>query len=355
MSTGDAPPTTDLVHFVERKHPDFEFVEEVLRASADASKWTNFGPVSRRLEAEVATTLQLPDDRSVVACASGTAALDALVGLYGYLSDRPLRWVVSALTFECQRQGRLADSIVVDCAADGFLDLDLVERLDLDHYDGVIVTNLFGGAADVDAWSHFAATTGKRVVFDSAASFGSTHEDVPLGRFGDGEAFSFHHTKPLGVGEGGCVVVPAEQEATVRSLINFGRYGGIDTGRFSMNGKMSDPAAAFVLDRLRSADAIRATHRSQWRRIVDLAMPLGYTVVGDPAPGLPSAVALAAPRPVPTSALADRNPVVHKLYRPLSADAPVAADIHARLVCLPCHGDVASVGDDRITRVLADL
>ena len=341
-----------MINFVERKEPDFDFVRNVLDTSRESNHWTNFGPVSRQLEREIESLLELPADLSVVACASGTSALFALAGLHSFLAGRPLRWIVSAFTFACQRQGPLANSIVVDCSEDGFLDLQEVERVPNSDYEGIIVTNLFGGAADISQWTDFARKLGKILIFDSAASFFSTYQGVPLGRFGNGEAFSFHHTKPCGVGEGGCVVVPSEHKNIVRSLINFGRFAGIDTGSLSMNGKLSDIAAVFIADRLRRITQIREVQRRQWRRITDVATALDYRLAGDPAPGVPSVAALLAPEALDEEDLVNDTVKLHKGYRPLS-DAPRAWEFYRRLVCVPCHGEMASLPKQQIEMVLA--
>src|SRR6266545_3712999 len=163
-----------------------------------------------------------------------------------------------------------------------------------------MVTNLFGTASHVDWYEEHAARVGKVLLFDSATCFGSTHLGRPFGSLGAGELFSFHHTKPCGFGEGGCAVVPAELADTFRSLINFGLYKGIDTGGRSSNGKMSDVAAAFILDRLRHRAEIRAAHLQQFRRLADVArgVGLGLLVDGGQEGALPNLVPILCPRPV---------------------------------------------------------
>lgn len=282
-------------------------------------------------------------------------ALHALAGLYGFLAGRRLRWVVSAFTFACQRQGPLSDALVADCDRHGFLDPLEVKKIAESDYDGIIVTNLFGGAADVDYWTAFARERGKRLIYDSAAGFFSSYNGVPLGRFGDGEAFSFHHTKPCGVGEGGCVVVPSKYEGALRSLINFGRSSGVDTGAISMNGKLSDISAAFILDRLRFAEEIRTNYRRQWQRIVDLGVKLGFEVVGDSDPGLPSLAALAAPSAVSLEALDVSGVMLLKHYTPLVQGAVQANAIYDRVVCMPCHSEVEQLNDRQIDAILRNV
>ena len=344
-----------MIELVDKKRPDFAYVESLLARSATANRWTNFGPVAESLEEEVAGLLDLPAEQTVVSCSSGTMALHALVNLHGFLSGRPLRWLVSAFTFACQRQGPLTDARVVDCGTDGLLDIEAVRRVDTSLYDGVIVTNLFGGFADFEAWTTLAREKGKRLLWDSAACIGSPRDALSGTKWGDGEAFSFHHTKPCGFGEGGCIVVAKEHEGALRSILNFGRHGGIDTGPYSLNGKLSDVAAAFILDRLRQIEEIRLGHQDQWARISSLARRFGFEVLGAPDPGLPWVLALSGQRPAPPERLANPLVSLKKYYRPLDATAVVAEQLFERVICWPCHPGMAQLHDREIEHLLKEL
>jgi dTDP-4-amino-4,6-dideoxygalactose transaminase len=345
-----------MIAFVEPKRPDYEMIQELLARSEASGVWSNFGPVSLQLEETVAEILNVPSARRVIACANGTVALHGLVHLYEHLAGHPLRWVVSAFTFHAQRQGPLGAAQVLDCDAQGFLDLDELAALPTESYDGIVVTNLFGTALHVERYEELAARAGKILLFDSATCFGSTHHGEPFGSLGAGEIFSFHHTKPCGFGEGGCAVVPAELEDTFRSLVNFGLYKGIDTGSSSSNGKMSDVAAAFILDRLRRREAIQAAHLEQFRRLASIARDLGLALLVDGgAEGVfPNLVPILFPYPVRPDRLSGRPLVVHKYYRPL-APRPRADAIYERVVCFPCHGGVARVSDDDLRATLSAL
>jgi dTDP-4-amino-4,6-dideoxygalactose transaminase len=344
-----------MIAFVETKRPDYGQIQKLLAGSEASGVWSNFGPLSRRFEEAVAEALTLPPGRRVIACASGTVALHGLVQLYEHVSGRPLRWVVSAFTFYAQRQGPLAAARVVDCDPGGFLDVDELMGLPTDLYDGVVVTNLFGTALHTERYEELAARNGKILLLDSGTCFGSAHHGKPFGDLGAGEIFSFHHTKPCGFGEGGCAVVPVELEDTFRSLINFGIYKGIDTGARSSNGKMSDVAAAFILDRLRHLEDIRAAHRRQFRRVAGIARALGLGVLvdGGQEGAFPNLVPILFPRPVGIERLPNALLVAHKYYRPVAAK-PRADAIYARVVCLPCHRDVAQIPDEELRATLAD-
>ncbi|HKH45170.1 MAG TPA: DegT/DnrJ/EryC1/StrS family aminotransferase [Thermoanaerobaculia bacterium] len=345
-----------MIAFVEPKKPDYEKIRELLARSEASGLWSNFGPVSLQLEETVAEILSVPHGRRVIACANGTVALHGLVQLYEHLAGRPLRWVVSAFTFYAQRQGPLAAAQVLDCDTQGFLDPEALAALPTESYDGIVVTNLFGTASHVELYEELAARAGKILLVDSATCFGSSYHGRSFGSLGAGELFSFHHTKPCGFGEGGCAVVPAEFEDTLRSLINFGLYKGIDTGARSSNGKMSDVAAAFVLDRLRRLEAIRAAHLKQFRRLAGIARDLGLATLvdGESEGSFPNLVPVLFSRPVGLERLAGGPLVVHKYYKPV-ASRPQADALYAHVVCFPCHEGVAQVSDDELRAALAAL
>jgi dTDP-4-amino-4,6-dideoxygalactose transaminase len=345
-----------MIAFVESKRPDYEHIRELLAGSEERGVWSNFGPLSLRLEETVAGILDLPSSRRVVACSNGTVALHGLAQIHEHLAGRPLRWVVSAFTFYAQRQGPFGGARVLDCDAHGFLDLDELAALPADSYDGIVVTNLFGTALHVERYEEIAARAGKILLFDSATCLGSASPEKPFGSLGDGEIFSFHHTKPCGFGEGGCAVVPAELEDTFRSLINFGLYKGIDTGGLSSNGKMSDVAAAFILDRLRHLESIRADHLRQFRRLTGIACDLGLSLLvdGGREGSFPNLVPVLFPHPVGPERLTGSPLVLHKYYRPVES-RPRADALYARVVCFPCHGGVAGIPDEEIHATLAGL
>lgn len=345
-----------MIAFVEAKRPDYERIRELLARSEASGVWSNFGPVSLQLEATAAEILALPRGRRAVACANGTVALHGLVHLYEHLAGRPLRWVISAFTFHAQGQGPLAAARVLDCDAQGFLDPDALAALPTESYDGIVVTNLFGTALHVERYEELAARAGKILLFDSATCFGSTYQGQPFGGLGAGEIFSFHHTKPCGFGEGGCAVVPAEFEDTFRSLINFGLYKGIDTGARSSNGKMSDVAAAFILDRLSLREEIREAHLQQFRRLAGVAQALGLELLvdGGREGAFPNLVPILFPKPVGVDGLSGGPLVVHKYYRPV-ASRPRADALYSHVVCFPCHSGVAQVTDDELRAALVAL
>jgi dTDP-4-amino-4,6-dideoxygalactose transaminase len=216
----------------------------------------------------------------------------------------------------------------------------------------LIVTDLFAAQPDFSELSAICAAAGKPMIIDSAASFPARRSPAVRAS----EIVSFHHTKPWGFGEGGCAIVDAARAEKVHSFENFGVGASASFASFAGNGKMSDVAAAFVVQRLEAMPQWAQGYRHQRQRITDLAVAEGLSILVRPAaevvaPHVPvlahTAVALAEVPPTPFA--------VAKYYRPLSKDCPVAADLYSRIVNVPCHPGMASIDDATLRRFFATL
>jgi dTDP-4-amino-4,6-dideoxygalactose transaminase len=353
-------PARRPISYIDNKPPDFEFLSAALRGSESQNQWSNFGPASLALEDAVAAYLELPDDRRVVACASGTAALFGLVNLREHLAGRALQWGVSDFGFFCTRQGPLAEAVVLDCLpGTGMLSRRVLRKADLAGVDGLVVTNVFGlFCKQTRAVVEFCAEQGLHVIVDSAGGFDFPRGDAFLPD--TWEALSFHHTKPWGMGEGGAVILPAELEDTFRSIINFGLYMDIDTGPVSFNGKLSDLAAAAIMQRLHGLPALSALFKAQHRRIARVADGIGLRLLnprwGERRAELatPAGVALVAEKPIPAAALDNDEVVLRKYYRPL-VGLPGAQKLYEHILVFPCHPGVAAISEDTVESVLSQV
>lgn len=215
--------------------------------------YSNFGPLCRRFAARVEDALALPAG-SVVPTGSGTGALCAAI-LAATARRRPERTlaVVPAMTFvataiaaeRCGLRPLLAD---VD-GATWSLDAErLLGHPRLAEVAVVVPVAPYGRAVPQAPWRRFSEATGIPVVIDAAASF-SVIEGDPGAHLGPvPTALSFHATKSLGIGEGGCVACtdPA-LAAAAACATNFGFFGSRDSIMPSLNSKMSEFHAAVGL------------------------------------------------------------------------------------------------------------
>lgn len=339
-------PTTTRVQFVEEKLPDWSRVRTLLRESEEANAWTNRGPLFQRLSRAYHDTFGLSRAHAVTPCANGGVALEALARLQAQLHGRRLRWAGSAFSFRNLGRGYFSDMVFFDCDERGVLDLTEIETADPDGFDGIILTNPMGLLMDFAPFIAFAEKHRKPLLIDNAAHVHTSLPDWPW------QAFSLHHTKPYGVGEGGLAITPAEHQDSFYSLLNYGElYGGVEN--WFTNGKLSDISCAFHLDRLERAEQWIPGYLGQRRRISRLARAAGLRPLL-PHTGAPptTSVPFLAERPVLLERLdACRSLHLAKYYPPI-ADRPNACRIFEHVVCVPTHPDVGRLSDEDILRDL---
>jgi dTDP-4-amino-4,6-dideoxygalactose transaminase len=334
------------VAFIEPKSPDWDRVVRICETSRRTGRWANFGPVNAALAEAIASVLDLPEDRAVVPAASATAALMAIGGMRAARLGHPLRWLVSAYSFFSPSIGGFGSRIVTtDCDGQGLLDLDEAARVPEDSYDGMVVTNVFGLAADPGPYIEFCAERGKALLVDNALALEAPRS--PAAPYD--EIISFHHTKPWGFGEGGCAVVDRRDADLVKSFLNFGVGADPRFREFAANGKLSDLAAAAILDRLERLSQWGPSYRVQRRRIAQLARRAGLQVMGEP-PGdaITPHVPVLAQAAVPLDALPAARFDVARYYRPLAPGHPNAERLYARMINVPCHPGMAAVTDEEL-------
>lgn len=343
------PPT--CISYVESKRCHFGRIEALLAESEDQNHWTNFGPVWRRLKSFIETRLALPPSRSALPCASGNSALFAAAAIAPRTIAKP--WVVSAYGFRSTVIGPFAQAMVVDCDANGLLPTDFHSALAADSFGGFVVTNPFGLFSDFSAYVGLARALSKPLILDNAAGFLSIDRTDHAGIF---ECLSFHHTKPFGFGEGGCLILDRALEEQAIAALNFGygARGAADAVALS-NGKLSDVAAAFILDRLERESEWAPSYLVQARRVTEIVDKLGLRQLK--APGLMGEAAVGClavliGRELTTEALANPYLTLRKYYPPLSDDAPNARAIYNQIINIPVHSGLALVSDDEIGTTL---
>ena len=138
----------------------------------------------------------------------------------------------------------------------------------------IIITNIFGHVQNLEEIkSNFYNLNSKIILFDNAATPYSFIDGVNSCCLCDGSSISLHHTKPLGFGEGGLMIVKKEMEADAREVINFGKVEGQFNERGG-NYKMSDISAAAILQYWDSfdIDELASTYKNNYFKLsYDLA------------------------------------------------------------------------------------
>lgn len=357
--------------FIENKQVDTESVAALLELSASDNHWANGGPISRLLEAAIHRSCGLMETFAVVMCANCTIGLNVLAYLVEHLIEAKPRMLVSSFGFFSTRLGPFADALVADCNDEGFLDYEVA---DASRCDAIVFTNIFGLKTDVAELVLLAEKRNKYLILDNAAGFSSIDRSHYTEK--TFEAISFHHTKPHGFGEGGCVIVPRRYEPIIRSLLNFGvglkRIDAVNTSWFSFkkmknmssahlgatNGKISDVSCAYIYQRLRLMNKWAFLYASQARRISHIAENAGLQPLVkqvDFLKTIPGQLPFLSSRPIAIKCLENDVLSLRKYYVPFSVDSKNANYIYDHIINIPTHTDVSQIDDDSLYDLLRSL
>lgn len=225
---------------------------------------TNNGPLVQELEEKLARYCGV---KHCIAMSNGTVALELAIratGLQGEVIVPSMTFIATAHALQWQGIRPL------------FADIDntslnispfSVEKLITPQTTGIIGVHLYGRPCDVEGLQSIADDHGLKLLFDSAHAFGSSHNGIKVGNFGDCEAFSFHATKVFNTFEGGAVTTNNDELARkLRLMRNFGFEGEDNVSYIGTNGKMSEVCAAMGLTNLESLDDFIAVNKGNYNR-----------------------------------------------------------------------------------------
>ena len=319
-------------------------VKRRLLKSFESNHFANGGPCVRELEELIRDALKIDDDRAVVAVCNGTVAIQMAAQAIDHHDGIKRKWCTQAFTFPPSAQGYLRDSEIIDMCDLGGPDLQQIPT----EVSGTVVTNIFGNVADIEQYELW-RTGKKRLIFDNAATPYTFYKGKNSLNYGDAATISFHHTKPLGFGEGGAVIIRKEYEEALRMLINFGI--GNNTGVYWLpegtNGKMSDIQAAFIAEHMRRLPEMVASSMRGHARLAEIIKKAGGKLLSsyhDPAASrlLPCVCALLPNSRKIVSELNVKGVMVRKYYHVLGKNMTYAEGIYDDIVCFPCHGNVSA-------------
>lgn len=119
----------------------------------------------------------------------------------------------------------------------------------------ILAVHVYGHPCEIDELTALADEKGLALLFDAAHAFGATYRGGAIGTFGQAESFSFHATKTLPVGEGGCVSTRDHRLAErLRLWRKFGDPGDEDSQLPGTNAKMQEFNAILGLAGLLTVD-----------------------------------------------------------------------------------------------------
>ena len=272
---GDVPTFDTLVNIVRPRFPDLSELETDFRSALESGMVTNnsrFVVEFEKLLSEylgVKYCLAFCNGETALICMLKAAELDGEV-------------VVPSYTFS-----GTVHAVVWNNLKPVFADIDSetfnIDPLSVEEQIGpatsaILAVPLYGNPCENEALRSIAEKRGIKLLFDSAAGFGSRYQGVQLGGFGSAEIFSFHATKVFSTMEGGLLTTnDPDLYERARQLRSFGQIGPVDCGVAGLNGKMMEIAAIVGIHFLRNLDSVVA-HR--------LRMATEYTRLLSQIPGL---------------------------------------------------------------------
>ena len=356
--------------------PDMPRADELigLLREIDDNRWyTNFGPLAKRFEAQLAGRFQRHAPVGVVALGNCTLALELLLAACRLPAGSTI--LVPALTFVAtgtaiRRAGHRL--LVADVDPQRWIMTPEIARAAARTHrvDCVIPVTALGCPVDAEQWDAFSARTGIPVIVDAAGAFGNQEAGKRIA-----VAFSLHATKTMGMGEGGFAVSgDIDWIERVRCLSNF----GIEPSDFKVhepgtNAKLSEYHAAVglaALARWPERAALRSSLANTYRERLQ-ALCSGIEFQQRPVDGAYAAFCVLLPAAADPALVASRLAAEgietrRWYYPPLNghpalADAGVADKLEAtsrissRLLGLPFHLDLDQARMDRVAQSLARI
>lgn len=203
----------------------------------------------QEFELKVAKYLGVRNAIAVSSCTSGLMLILKSLGLKGEI-------IVPSFTFHATAHAVVWNGlkpVFVDCDPNTYnIDPAEVERSITSKTSAIIGVHIFGNPAAVGDLQKIAKRHGLRLIFDAAHGFGTKHQGINVGGFGDAESFSLSPTKLLTAGEGGIVATNNDEIAEkIRVGRNYGDPGNYDPTFSGLSARLSEFNALLGIESLK--------------------------------------------------------------------------------------------------------
>lgn len=326
-----------MIKYVQNKTINYNVLESILAESTRLNHFTNEGPAKLLLESKLKEILKLPKRKSVVCATNGTAALHALILFY---QKRGLkRFVGPSFTFpSCNVAG--FKTKLVDISLENYL-FDNEDVIIKDN-DCIIITNLFGTyPKNLKEILDKCKRHDTKVILDNASSPLTMIEGENICSFGDAVFGSLHHTKYLGFGEGGFIVIDSEHEREINEILGFG-FSKSASNRVSCikssNFKISDISSAATLQHVLRYDIKK--HIDNQNMFLDMLAGLkGVSAFNYSAGVVYGNLPILFEHPIDKTIFRENQIEAHKYYYPLKKHKN-SFFLYNRIINLPLHCDL---------------
>lgn len=327
------------IDWVPNKTINDKKIQDLLLESKKTNHFTNGGPNVSLLETIIRDKLKININKSIIAVNNGTSAIHALVSGISLYHGYKTKWTTQSFTFPASAQGILEDAYIVDIDEEGGLDLSLIPE----DTHGIIVTNIFGNVVNIDKYTKWAKDNNKFLIFDNAATSYTFYKGHNSCNYGIGSTISFHHTKPIGFGEGGVIIVDKIYEESIRRIMNFGidNSKGLPWNRLGSNYKMSDLAAVYIIQYLDKFEEIVEHHKRLYNYVKNNCNLKMYPNFSDGEPFLSCFCFLDDKFTSEyVKKIFDLGIYCRKYYNPLK-NTLISKQIFDKIICVPCTKDIS--------------
>lgn len=316
-----------MYNFVQKKQLDIDTFSSYLEQAQNNNQFSNYGYAVKLLEQRAKDRLKIQDHKAVIAVSNGTSAIHAI--LLAIKTNTGMHRVGSqAFTFPSAVQGVVDYAEIVDFTS--YLEFDFSQLINTQIS---VVTNVFGHIQNIDSVSKKAIEYEQILIFDNAATPYSFWDGINTCNYGFASFISLHHTKPLGFGEGGLIIIDKLYEELIRKIICFGKEDDTPYSKYASNFKMSELSAAGVLqwwDQI-DFDELAAKYKYNYFKQAE-KLPKGiklYPSNDNLSNFFPSCLPVIHQQPVSST-----DPEIKKYYQPL-ANVPISKDLYERILCYP--------------------
>lgn len=326
-----------MIAYIQDKKINYKLINDYLSISKSKNHWTNNGPVKNMLEDKISELINLPSNKRVLCVSNGTTAWN-IINLYYSKTNENWKWISPSYTFPtCATLKTNIDIVDIDPTT-----YTLSDRQNYTN-DGIVITNLFGSKLKFNCNNY----TSKIIIYDNASSFLSTYNNKNICLYGDMAFSSLHHTKTLGFGEGGFIVLNADLYEELQSIATFGFTSTHKNyNKYSSNFKMSDTSAAFILQHIETYNIKR--HYEIQNHIKQSLTYLKNINLFEWHEGVfYGNIPLISTKPISIDFFKTYSIVAQKYYKPL-IDSYNSLYLYDRMINLPLHCDLTDTEIDTI-------
>jgi dTDP-4-amino-4,6-dideoxygalactose transaminase len=346
--------------------PPIEEYTRILQRAWDKNWLTNRGELVQELEQQLKDFL---DVRHLTLTTNGTLPIQIAIkalDLKGEIITTPFSYV--ATTSSIAWEG--CKPVFVDIHPE-YLTIDekLIEVAITENTSAILATHVFGNPCHVEAIEAIAQKHNLKVIYDAAHCFGVSYLGKSLLSFGDVSTCSFHATKILHTGEGGCYVTNDKDLGDKLDLFhNFGHQGA-DIVCLGTNAKMSELQAAMGLAVFAHFEEIKEGRKKAVERYDEvlnvknsqrLKLREGtdwnyhyYPLILESFEQM-----IKVKHTLNESGVFPRRyfyPSLNKLNYVQKSDCPISESISSRILCLPLHSELTNSEIDKVCRIIDNV